>query len=384
MIKKGYRLMAKKYHPDAGGQKSADMFSKVNDAYKTLSDPQKRQVYDGSRGGGGRGPIPGAGSTYGTQQAAGFEGWENMNFGYAGKQGAATQGMNLNKMWEDIFGSGQADGRNDPRKSKFKPQKGGDITVPKTISFKQAVDGCVTEVSYSYLRRCIPCKGTGSKDGQAVSKCNQCGGRGKMSKTNGYYHVEQPCPTCNGVGEMIRTLCGQCGGSGTVKDRTTQQVTIPAGVNTRDRLRVGGKGESGTRGGTAGNLFIDVTVEEDPHFIRDADDIHHIKPITVTQAILGAKVILPTISGDVSLTVPKGTQQGDSLILRGKGVKKPQSTSCGNMYVHFHIVMPSSLTPKQRAAMEHFAEDEQPVDSSSQILKSKEQFRKLINFKEPP
>ena len=384
MIKKGYRVMAKKYHPDAGGQKNADMFSKVNDAYRTLSDNQKRQQYDGTTAARGGGPVPGAGASYGSQQTPGFEGWENMNFDFTDRAKSPNQGMDLNRMWEDIFGSGTADGRDRSKKAaRFKPQRGADITVSKTLSFKEAVEGCVQEVSYFYQRRCIPCRGSGSKDGQPVSKCTQCGGRGKTSKSNGYYHVEQPCPACNGIGEMIKTLCGQCGGSGTVKDRTTQQVTVPPGVDTRDRLRVGGKGEAGIRGGTPGNLFIDIRVEDTTHFIRDQEDIHYIKPLTVTQAIIGGKVILPTISGDVNLTVPQGTQQGEVVVLRGKGIKKTQSNVSGNMYVHFHVVIPKELSAKQRAAIEHFDEDIKAVDSQKEVMLFKETYKKMIDFKEP-
>ena len=280
-VKKAYLSLAKKHHPDAaGGKGNSDQFNKVNEAYKTLNDPQKRQVYDMSQQGGhgssfaGATGAPGAGAGFDARQQ-GFAGWDNMDFAYTGAQGGQQtdrMGTDLGKMWEDIFGSGAAGAAGagaKARVSRYQPKRGEDVTVKLHLGFVEAVEGTVKEVSYFYTRRCHPCKGTGSRDGAPVAKCTVCGGRGKQSKSNGYYHVEQPCAACNGAGEIVRDLCAPCGGKGSIKDRTTQQVTVPAGVNTKDRLRVAGKGEAGIRGGAAGNLYIDVVVENDSVFVRD-------------------------------------------------------------------------------------------------------------------
>eukprot|EP00754_Rhynchopus_humris_P001762 Rhum_TRINITY_DN11012_c0_g1::Rhum_TRINITY_DN11012_c0_g1_i1::g.41864::m.41864/K03686/dnaJ; molecular chaperone DnaJ len=356
-VKKAYLSLAKKHHPDAaGGKGNSDQFNKVNEAYKTLNDPQKRQVYDMSQQGAhgssfsGATGAPGAGAGFDTRQQ-GFTGWDNMDFAYTGAQGGQQtdrMGTDLGKMWEDIFGSGAggaAGAGAKARVSRYQPKRGEDVTVKLHLGFVEAVEGTVKEVSYFYTRRCHPCKGTGSRDGAPVAKCTVCGGRGKQSKSNGYYHVEQPCAACNGAGEIVRDLCAPCGGKGSIKDRTTQQVTVPAGVNTKDRLRVAGKGEAGIRGGAAGNLYIDVAVENDSVFVRDGEDVHLIQPLSLVQAVLGGKITVPTIRGEVTVNVPSGTQQGDKLVLRGKGIKKPQLPTTGHQYVHFHVTVPKYVFP---------------------------------------
>ncbi|KAJ9473031.1 Chaperone protein DnaJ [Diplonema papillatum] len=386
-IKSAYRALAKKYHPDMSGKGNADMFSRVNDAYQQLSDPQKRQVYDmssagmGSAGGmGAGGSAAGAGHNYNTAQQ-GFQGWNDMEFNYAGTH-SQKMGADLGRMWEEIFNDGKGAG-SAPHAARYQPVRGGDVSIKVKLGFLEAVEGCQKEVSYYYQRKCVPCKGTGSRGGEAVSKCSACHGRGKSTKTNGYYHVEQPCTVCGGAGEIIRALCSTCGGKGTAKERTTQLVTMPAGVNSKDRLRVNGKGDAGIRGGAPGNLFVDLIVDNDTVFTRDKEDIHLIQPVTVSDAMLGAKISVATISGDVALTVPPSTQQGDKIVLKGKGVRKPNQNQVGDMYVHFHVLIPKSLTQKQRLALEHFAEDE---DRSSSLdlqtmMRVKSKYQNLITFK---
>ena len=271
-VKKAYRTMAKEHHPDSQGKGSADMFQKVSEAYNTLSDSQKRQAYDakhqhpGSYG--GSGAAPGAGAQYDARQQ-GFQGWNNMEFSYTGNQHNAGATANLHGMWEDIFGAGAATGGARERVSKYKPEKGQDVTVKLQLGFVESVEGCKKEISYFFQDRCRPCNGSGSKGGKPVQKCAVCGGRGKTQKSNGYYHMEQPCQACNGAGEIVHELCNGCGGKGTIKAKTTQQVNVPPGVDTKDRLRVAGKGECGIRGGTRGNLFLDIIVENDSVFTRD-------------------------------------------------------------------------------------------------------------------
>eukprot|EP01063_Lacrimia_lanifica_P010175 TRINITY_DN16917_c0_g1_i1.p2 TRINITY_DN16917_c0_g1~~TRINITY_DN16917_c0_g1_i1.p2 ORF type:complete len:447 (+),score=154.10 TRINITY_DN16917_c0_g1_i1:54-1394(+) len=397
-VKKAYRSAAKKYHPDAGGKGkgNADMFNKVNEAYKTLSDPQKRQVYDMSSGGAGGasggGGAAGAGHEW-NQKAGGFPGWNNMEFSYTGQQGAGTHhakmASDLGSMWEDIFGSGTGGAQQGQkaRMARYQPQRGVDVAVKLKLDFKEAVEGTKKEVTYFFEQKCTPCRGTGSKDGAPVVKCTVCNGRGKMTSSNGYYHVEQPCTACGGVGEIVRDLCSNCGGKGTVKARTTQQVNVPAGVDTKDRLRVAGKGGAGIRGGAPGNLFIDVIVDNETTFTRDGEDMHVIQPLTVAQAIMGAKIQVPTISGQVNITVPPGTQQGDKQLLRNMGVRKPQKNTVGDMYVHFHIHMPSvtSLTSKQKELLESFdleMGEQREHLSPKNMFMVKQKYKKMIDFKD--
>eukprot|EP00755_Sulcionema_specki_P006254 Sspe_Gene.34963::Locus_16974_Transcript_1_1_Confidence_1.000_Length_2388::g.34963::m.34963/K03686/dnaJ; molecular chaperone DnaJ len=373
-VKKAYREKAKKYHPDMNKGATTEDFGKITEAYNVLNDPQKRQAYDMSLGQGGASTAAGANAGFNPYQH-----WNKMEFQFTGSQQDPNMGPELGKMWEDIFGS--AGTKTKP--TKHTAQKGGDITLKLKLSFLEAVEGCTKEVSYQYLRRCTPCKGTGSKDGAHRVRCTMCHGRGKQQTSNGFYHIEQPCSACGGSGEIVRSLCTSCGGSGTTKDRTTQQITVPAGVNTLDRLRIPNKGEAGTRGGQNGHLFIDVYVEDHHIFTRDGEDVHVVLPITVTQAALGGKVSLPTLSGDVTLTVSPGTQQGEKVVLRGKGIRKPNRNTVGDQYVHFHIMIPRNLSPKQRAALELLAAEEDKAPPSQQTFRAlKEKYKKWIDFKE--
>eukprot|EP01064_Diplonema_japonicum_P010871 TRINITY_DN1809_c1_g5_i1.p1 TRINITY_DN1809_c1_g5~~TRINITY_DN1809_c1_g5_i1.p1 ORF type:complete len:470 (+),score=87.29 TRINITY_DN1809_c1_g5_i1:109-1410(+) len=388
-IKKAYRAMAKKYHPDAGPKGDSAMFGKVTDAYKTLSDTQKRQAFDMKNNGGGYAGAAGAGagSNFNAQHQ-GFPGWENMEFAHtnSGSQHSAKMGQDLGNMWDELFGNENRGTK--ARMEKYQPERGADVTVKLALNFDEAVDGVTKEVSYFYQRKCVPCRGTGSKDGAPITKCTVCHGRGKQTKSNGYYHVEQSCTACGGSGKILRELCASCAGKGTTKDRTTQQVKVPAGVDTKDRLRVAGKGEAGVRGGAPGNLFIDVIVDNATVFTRDGEDIHLIQPISLTTAIIGGKITIPTVSGDITVTVPPGTQQGDKVLVRGKGIKKPQQNSVGHMYLHYHIDIPKTINDKQRIALEHFAEEEAAdasqagVASMKNMIKVKHKYNRMIQFKD--
>eukprot|EP01065_Artemidia_motanka_P045118 TRINITY_DN6553_c4_g1_i1.p2 TRINITY_DN6553_c4_g1~~TRINITY_DN6553_c4_g1_i1.p2 ORF type:complete len:327 (+),score=58.69 TRINITY_DN6553_c4_g1_i1:451-1431(+) len=288
----------------------------------------------------------------GSTSQAGFNQWQQMEFKYGQTQ--QGPGMDMGRMWEDIFG-GQKQAK---QSMKYQPMKGGDITTKLRLGFLEAVNGCKKEVSYQYLRKCTPCRGSGSRDGAPKVRCNVCHGRGKQSTTNGFYHVEQQCAACGGSGEIVQALCTGCGGKGVVKDRTTQQVQVPPGVDNLERLRIVGKGEAGIRGGPTGHLYCDIAVEEHPIFSRDGEDIHVVLPITFAQAVLGAKVNLPVIGGELPFSIPPGTQQGDKVLMRGKGVRKKSQNKVGDQWVHFHISVPKTITPEQRLAVERFQEYE--------------------------
>eukprot|EP01062_Namystynia_karyoxenos_P003531 TRINITY_DN11273_c0_g1_i1.p1 TRINITY_DN11273_c0_g1~~TRINITY_DN11273_c0_g1_i1.p1 ORF type:complete len:498 (+),score=161.06 TRINITY_DN11273_c0_g1_i1:68-1561(+) len=381
-IKRAYLRLAKKLHPDVSGKSSADQFAAIHEAYKVLSDPQKRQVYDMSGGGFTTG---GAAAGPEGQTAQGFNQWGEMNFNYGGvREGPNVgqgMGMDMGRMWEDLFSQNNA--QQAKRSQKYQAQKGGDITVKLRLGFLEAVEGCKKEVSYHYLRKCAPCKGSGSKDGAPRVRCNVCHGRGKQTTTNGYYHIEQPCAACGGSGEIVHAMCPSCGGKGVVKDRTSQQVQVPAGVDSHDRLRVAGKGEAGLRGGPTGHLYCDIDVEEHPVFERDGDDIHVVLPILLSQAVLGGKVSLPTLAGEVQLTVPAGTQQGDKVLLRGKGVKKPQQNKVGDQYVHFHVTIPKTITAEQRIAVERFAEQEDKTTPPPELFRElKRKYRRSMDIRD--
>jgi molecular chaperone DnaJ len=386
-IKKAYLGKAKKLHPDVNpSPKAAEEFSEVKKAYEVLSDPQKKSMYDMTGNAGAADGMAGGQGPGGFNPFAGMNGGQNpfANMGGNGGQNPfANMGQNGGKDgnpsmsftdFEDMFSrmSG-AKGQEKARKPQG-PEPGADIHFKLKLSFLEAVNGVSKEISYNTVRKCTACTGSGAKDNQEKAKCPHCNGRGKKVMATGFFHMQQDCTHCNGTGETSKSTCTQCTGKGVIKDRAVQTLPVPKGVDNRERLKITGKGEAGLRNGPPGNLFVEITVDDHAIFHRDGVDIHMVAPITLSQAVLGGPIRIPTLVGEVETKVPAGTQQGDKVVIRGRGVHRPTQQKTGDFYIHFAVMLPKELTERQKAAVAEFAKDEEQTkltDAQLQELKGR-------------
>lgn len=330
-IKKAFYKAAKKYHPDANKEdpNAQKKFAEVSGAYEVLSDEQKRQVYDAqgheayteqAQGGGGH---PGAGGFpfgHSTEEIL-------RHFGFGG----------------DIFGMGMGS-----------KDTGADIQMTLTIDFMEAVDGCEKEVTFASSVPCSTCDGSGAKPGTRKTTCRQCSGRGTETASNGFFAFNTECRACKGSGEIIKDPCTSCKGKGHTRGKKTVKVRIPPGVDKGTNIRLVGQGEAGVAGAKSGNLFIHLNVNEHELFKREGLDIHVNVPITISQAILGSNVRVPTLAGEVEIKVPAGTQPDAKHVLRFKGVRAPNSNQYGHQYVHFKVTIPKFVSTRQKELLEEF------------------------------
>ncbi|CCW67533.1 unnamed protein product [Phytomonas sp. Hart1] len=371
-IKTAYKQKAKILHPDVNpNPRAAEDFATAKQAYETLSDPQKRSMYDMT------GNASAAGNFGGGAGFNPFGGTSNP-FGGAGNPFAnATNGSGGFSFtdFEEIFQKMSGSGKDKTRKPQG-PEPGADIHYKMKLTFLEAVHGCTKEISYNTMRRCGMCAGSGCQETTARSKCAHCGGRGKKVMSTGFFHMQQDCTHCGGTGEMGRTTCAQCSGKGIVKDRSLQTLRVPKGIDHKERLRVSGRGEVGVRNGPPGNLYVEVTVEEDAVFHREGTDIHIVAPISLSIAVLGGTVRVPTLTGEVETKVPPGTQQGDRLVVRGRGVHRPNQNRTGDFFIHFAVLLPKMLTDAQKEAIAKFAKDEPPIElSNTELQELKNRYR---------
>lgn len=325
-IKKSYRKLARKYHPDQNPDdpKAEDRFKEVSHAYDVLSDPEKRKQYD--MGPQAFGPGAGAGG--------GFD----------------PSGFDFGDMFE-MFGRGRGGQRGRA------PTKGADIELSVTLSFDQAMAGASVPVSYEVDEACRDCAGSGAKPGSKSTLCQECRGRGVIGRNLGGFEVmSQPCPACRGTGTIIDDPCDGCGGVGIRRMRRNEQITIPAGVKTGTKIRKKGRGQVGGRGMQAGDLIVTTHVTPSRKFTRNGDDLEIDVPITFVEAALGAKVEVPTIEGRVSLTVPPGSQSGKPLRVKGKGAPRLKGTGNGDLIARLRVEVPSALTDEQREALQAYAD----------------------------
>ncbi|KAK7198501.1 chaperone protein DNAj [Novymonas esmeraldas] len=379
-VKAAYKKRAKALHPDVNpSPTAAEDFAEAKQAYETLSDPQKRSMYDmtgnasasaGAGPGGGFNPFGAGGNPFGAGGNPFASAGGGGGPGAAGGQG----GFSFND-FEEIFQKMSGGGKDKTRKPQG-PEPGADIHYKLSLPFLEAVNGCQREISYNTMRRCGACTGSGFQDTGSRSKCPHCGGRGKKVMSTGFFHMQQDCTHCGGTGELGRTTCVQCSGKGIVKDRSVQTLPVPKGVDNKERLKVSGKGEAGVRNGPPGNLYIEIAVEEHPVFHREGSDIHVITPVTLSTAVLGGTVRVPTLTGEVETRVPVGTQQGDKLVLRGRGVHRPNQNKTGDFFMHFAVVLPTVLSEAQKSAMAEFAKDEKPLElKDAQLQELKGRYR---------
>ena len=330
-IKKAYRSLAKKYHPDLNKTpEAAEKFKEINEANEVLSDDNKRKQYDFQR------ENPGFGG-FGGQGFSGFSG----QGGFGG--------------FEDIFGDifGGFGGRSRQREVKT---KGEDITIELTLSFLDAAKGTKREITYNRNEPCSDCKSTGAKGGTAYKTCDRCGGTGQVQFTtsNGFFRSVQvkPCGVCHGTGKKIIEPCETCKGTGYVKKATKVVLDIPAGADTGSYIRKVGFGEASKNGGTAGDLIVVIKVEPSKIFKRKNFDLYVEVPISINTAIQGGKVKIPLIDETFTYTIPEGTQSGKVFYVRGKGIKSSRGT--GDLYIVVTVEIPTKISKEQRKALEEF------------------------------
>lgn len=329
-IKRAYRKLAKKYHPDVNKAPDAEeKFKEVQEAYEVLSDDDKKAAYD----------------RYGhaafDQNAGGFGGG-----GFSG--GFGFEDVDLG----DIFGSFFGGGSTRTRQRDSGPQRGEDRFVQLDIDFMEAIRGKTTELKINYDEQCPNCHGSGANSPNDVETCSRCGGSGSVRTQQrspfGTFVQQTTCPDCKGTGKKIKVICPHCKGRGFVNKNSTFSLNIPAGINTHQQLRVPGKGYRGTNGGENGDLYVEIYVKPHSHFSRRGDDIYLTVPISAVDAALGCKVDVPTVYGDVTMTIPEGTQHGTTLRLRGKGVKNWRSDKQGDQFVQIEIKVPKKLSKQER------------------------------------
>ena len=345
-IKKAYRKLAKKYHPDLnpGDKEAEEHFKEVNEAYEILSDSQKKARYD-------QFGFAGVDPNYGAGQGGGFGG-----FGGAG-------GIDLDDILGSMFGGGFGGfggGASSRRQNPNAPRRGADIRVSLVLTFMEAVHGCTKRVTVTRQDTCPDCGGTGAAKGTSPETCPDCHGSGVVTVQQrtpfGVMQSSRPCTRCGGKGQIIKTPCNKCHGTGKVAGKKQVEVTVPAGIDDDQSLRLSGLGDAGANGGPAGDLIVIVTVRPDAMFERDRYDVHVVVPITYSQAVMGAEVVVPTIDGKVQYTVPEGTQSGTTFRLRGKGIQYVNGRGRGDQYVRVEVEIPKKLTRAQREALKTFEE----------------------------
>ncbi|MCU0307479.1 MAG: molecular chaperone DnaJ [Thermoleophilia bacterium] len=338
-IKKAYRALARRHHPDAnaGDPAAEERFKEISHAYDVLSDEDKRRRYDQERamfGAGGAGRFrPGAGGTAAGAGAGGFSG----QFGD----------------FADIFSSIFRGGKGRPAGPEA--ARGDDVEVSVNLSFEQAMAGAQVPVVLERQETCVTCSGSGSKAGSAPKLCPECSGRGVKGRNLGGFAMSGPCETCGGAGTVIEDPCAACHGTGTRAKERKLRVRIPPGVRDGTRIRLKGRGQAGVRGGAAGDLHVVTRVAPSRLYERRGDDLVLEVPVTFAEAALGAKVEIPTLDGRVALTVPAGSQDGRTLRVREKGAPRLSAEGRGDLLARLRVQVPQGLTDRQRKALEEFA-----------------------------
>lgn len=327
-IKKAYRKLAMKYHPDRNpdNKEAEEKFKEVKEAYEMLTNPEKREAYD----------------RYGH---AGVD----PNMGGGGGFGAGGFGDAFGDIFGDIFGGGRGRGGGGPQ-----VYRGADLRYNLEITLEQAAHGYETTIRVPSWDKCDTCLGSGAKPGTQPVTCTTCAGHGQVRMQQGFFSIQQTCPKCHGSGKIIPEPCAACGGAGRIKRNKTLEVKIPAGIDNGMRIRSTGNGEPGTNGGPAGDLYVEIHIKPHPVFQREGDDLHCEMPISFAKAALGGEIEVPTLTGKVSFTVPEGTQTGKTFRLKGKGIKGVRSGYTGDLFCHVVVETPVKLTEKQKDLLREF------------------------------
>lgn len=339
-IKKAYRKLAIKYHPDKNpGDKSAEeKFKELGEAYEALSDAQKRAAYD-SYGHAAFDPRTRAGAGQAWGGGGGFhDPFEIFR---------EVFGAGAGSFFDGFFGGGTADPN--------APQRGDDLRYDLELDFEEAAAGCEREITVSKAERCDTCQGAGAEPGSRIRTCASCGGRGQVISSRGIFSIAQACPQCQGAGRVVERPCHACRGTGRRERPSKIKLRIPPGVDTGARLRSAGNGEAGLRGGAPGDLYVVLHVRPHDIFQRDGDDLLCEVPISFVQATLGAEIEVPTLNGKAAIKIPPGTQPGTMFRLRGKGVRNVQGYGHGDLHVRINVEVPTHLNAAQRTKLEEFS-----------------------------
>lgn len=354
-IKRAFRRLAKTYHPDNKQTGDEAKFKEVGEAYAILSDASKRRQYD----------------QFGHQAFT--------NNGGANYSGFSAEDIDLSDIFSDLFGGGFGGFSNfsgfggSTRANSKRPRKGEDSLVNVTLTFEEAAFGCKKEISLDLNEKCPKCSGDG---GFKETTCSTCGGSGRIISEQrslfGVFQTQTTCNTCGGAGHTYKEICNECNGKGHVRNRKSIEVTIPEGIDTGYQLRISGKGGAGYNGGPNGDVYLEFKVRPHELFERDEEDVYLEVPLTITEAILGCKKEIPTLTGNVILDVKPGTQSQEKVKLKGKGIKKVNGIGKGNLYVIYNIIIPNKLTMYQKKLIKELSETN--LDDSSEF----KNFKKYI------
>ncbi len=352
-IKKAYRKLALKYHPDRNpdDKEAEEKFREVSEAYQVLSDPQKRAQYD----------------QYGRV----------FDEGFAGGGGGFNNDDFASTIFEEFFGDAFGDffGGGAGRRAQKRPRRGSNIEMKVDVEFKEAAFGVKKTVDIPKVVNCHRCNGKGAEPG-GVTTCSRCNGTGQFVRRQGLFQISTPCPECNGTGQFIKEKCKECHGEGSLRKNKKLEVKIPAGIESGMTLRVSGEGNDGSNGGPAGDLFVHVNVKEHEYFKRDGRDIVLELPVSFVDASLGTTVDVPTLDGSETIKIKPGSQPGDNIVLKGKGIADVQGYGIGNMRIVLKVILPTKLNKKQRALLEEFKEnsDEETYKSHNSLWNKMKSF----------
>jgi molecular chaperone DnaJ len=354
-IKKSYRKLAMKFHPDRNpdSKDAEEKFKEAKEAYEVLSEPEKRRAYDAYGFAGVNPQMGGMGDG-----APGFGGFAEA-FG---------------DIFSDIFGGGQGGGRG--RASVY---RGADLRYNLEVTLEQAARGTETKIRIPTMEACETCHGTGAKPGTHPKTCETCHGSGNVRLSQGFFSIQQTCPTCHGSGKMIVDPCATCRGAGRVKKHKTLAVKIPPGVDEGDRIRLTGEGEAGVNGGPPGDLYVVIHLTEHGVFQRDGDDLHCEMPISFTLAALGGEIEIPTLDGSAKVKIPPETQTGQVFRLRGKGIKGVRSTYPGDLLCQVVVETPVRLNDRQKELLREL-EETTKADAGRHSPRSKSFMEKVREF----
>lgn len=335
-IKKAYRKLAMKHHPDRNqgddSKQSEARFKEAKEAYEMLSDAQKRAAYD-QHGHAGVDP-----NMRGGPGAEGFGGFAEA-FG---------------DIFGDVFGgAGGGRGRTSSGRQVF---RGSDLSYAMEVTLEEAAVGKDAQIRIPSWEDCVPCHGTGAKPGTKPITCTTCNGQGAVQMRQGFFSVQQTCPQCHGTGKLIPEPCATCHGQGKIKNNKTLEVKIPAGIDDGMRIRSTGNGEPGTNGGPPGDLYIEIRLKKHEIFEREGDDLHCVVPVSMSTAALGGEINVPTLKGAAAIDIPEGTQSGKQFRLRGKGIKGVRASYPGDLYCHVRVETPVKLTEHQRKLVKELDE----------------------------
>lgn len=335
-IKKAYRKLAMQYHPDKnpGNKEAEDKFKEAAAAYEVLSNTDKRAKYD----------------RFGH---AAFDGGRSGGFGGGGFQDVDDIFSSFGDIFGDIFGGGSAGGRS---RQKNGPRRGADLRYVCEISLKEVILGVEKQVEYQTDTDCSHCHGTGAEKGSAATTCTTCNGAGQVRVSQGFFQIATTCPKCHGEGQMIKDPCKPCKGKGRVSEKRKIKVTIPAGVDTGTRLRVSGEGEGGYKGGSQGDLYVEISVLEDSRFEREGNDLYTEVKFNYLHLLLGGEIEFETLTHKIPLEIPKGTQVGERLRLVGEGVPSLKGSRRGELFVVVGVEFPHKLSKDEERLLKEIAD----------------------------